>query len=237
MSKLLSALTILAAAAALTACGDMGPKAIDDGPNAVSGANVSADGPIHSPGGWRETVFFYIDDQAPESVVEAAIAAASSWNAGAAKEIMSYMGRMDAKEQANLYSTLSDHITVIYYDTDWRQHTGKSDGVLATTVWENETSNNDYIDRADVILNAQSFYYQDATQEAEDPDRIYDVVDTESVILHEFGHLLGLDHVTDSDDAYSIMHAKTFVGLDIYSRDLSQGDIERIQKIYNPETK
>lgn len=215
----------------LVGCGSVVPKSIDDGPGAASG-NYYASGPIHSPGGWRDTVSIYIDQSAPEFIGEAVSLAIHTWNEGAGREIMAYEGFVDGKAQADLYSTLDDRVTVVYYDDEWTNHTAKDAGVLATTVWENESSSPDFIDRGDVILNAEFFVFQDSTQPPLDVNRIYDIADVESVLLHEFGHLLGLDHVSEEFDGASIMHPTTFVGLDIYNRELSEGDIQRIQEIY-----
>jgi hypothetical protein len=226
-------LPLIAALLVLGACGEGGPKGIDDGPGAETGANVSSNEPIHSVNGWRKTVLFYVNKDVPEHIIEGAIAAAKSWNLAADKEILSYEGRFNGKQQSSLYSTLDDFQTLIYYDEKWHSHTGKSDGILATTIWENESSNRSYIDRGDVILNAETFLFQDSTAEPIDENRIYDIVDTESVLLHEFGHLLGLDHISEEKDSLSIMHPKTYVGLDIHNRELSDGDQSRIKLIYN----
>lgn len=233
MLKSLKIIVVVLAGALLVGCGtEMSPRSIDDSPNQ---SNLNSDetfGPIHSNGGWRDLVLVYVDQDVPEHVVEATMFAIKSWNEAAETEVMSYEGRAEASEQENLFNVLEDNQTVIYFDENWRRHTGKSDGVLGTTVWENEVNDENYIAKGDIILNAQSFLFQDSLDVPMDASRIYDVVDTESVLLHEMGHLLGLDHVDEGDDMQSIMHAKASIGLAVTNRELSGGDRDRIQSIY-----
>ena len=58
------------------------------------------------------------------------------------------------------------------------------------------------------------------------------VVDMESLALHELGHLLGLSHVDQSLDRYSIMNPSLLIGEGLITRNISRGDIARLQKIY-----
>jgi len=64
-----------------------------------------------------------------------------------------------------------------------------------------------------------------------------EVVDMESVSLHELGHLLGLSHVEPDHDSDSIMNPSLFIGEGLTSRRLSKQDIMRIQQIYGCEGK
>lgn len=215
------------------ACGtDFNPRSIDDGPGASSRANVTSEGPIHSPGGWHSTIAIYVAADVPDAVEEATMAVISSWNNAVEREIMYYAGRIDVSELDSLYGSLSDNQTIIYHEPNWRQVTGKSNGVLGTTVWENDRDDGSVIAKGDIILNAEAFVFQDATEEAVDADRVYDVADAESVLLHETGHLIGLDHVSSDEDPDSIMHPKATVGLNVYRRQISSGDAELAQSIY-----
>lgn len=217
----------------ISACGEKLQKSIDDGPGAASGQGAFSSGNIHSPGGWVNQIALYANQDVPDRIIEAINEASRVWNDAIGNELISYKGKITALPQVSLYNVLGDDRTVVYYDLNWTNHTAKSAGVLATTVWENSSSKQTEIIKGDIILNGEHFVFQDSTQDPIDPNRIYDVADTESVLIHEFGHLIGLDHVSEEEDIDSIMHPKTFVGLDIYSRILSEGDIERIQSIYS----
>jgi predicted Zn-dependent protease len=60
-----------------------------------------------------------------------------------------------------------------------------------------------------------------------------DIVDAETVLVHEFGHLLGLDHVEVEADPESVMHAKTYIGPNMSFRSLSDGDVNNIRQVYD----
>jgi hypothetical protein len=64
-----------------------------------------------------------------------------------------------------------------------------------------------------------------------------EIVDMQSLALHEIGHLLGLSHVSPDIDSSSIMNPTLYIGTGLASRSLSLGDVERIQKIYSCEGK
>ena len=61
-----------------------------------------------------------------------------------------------------------------------------------------------------------------------------EVVDMESLALHELGHLLGLAHVPEETDAYSIMNPTLYIGEGLANRKY-RNDIELIQRIYGCE--
>jgi hypothetical protein len=226
-------LLILAALFSLGACGSGSRSSISDDPRNQGNLN-SQKAVIHSTKGWRETVKVYVSDLAPKLVTEAASAAIQNWNDAAGIELLSFEGvNSEATQQSNLYSTLNDLTTMIYFDeVNWAGHTGKATTTLATTVWENSLENSDEIVRADVILNAESYLFVDAL----DPDNAYleadNMVDAESVITHELGHLLGINHVGVVKDRDSVMHAQTYVGYGVAKRVPSAGDRRLISEIY-----
>ncbi len=214
-------------------CGESLQKSIDDGPGVDQPQGSYSYSHIHSSGGWPNQVVMYLNQDVPDRILEATLATFRVWNEAIGRDLLSYGGRIAALPQVSLYNILGDDRTVLYYDQEWAKHTGKSGGVLATTVWENSKTKQSEIVKGDIVLNAENFLFQDSTIDPIDPGRIYDIADTESVLIHETGHLIGLDHVAEDEDFDSVMHAKTFVGLDIYSRILSEGDVERIRSIYD----
>lgn len=191
-----------------------------------------ADIAFHSSTGWNSVVAFYVDNDAPDQIVEASMAAADSWNDAVGFTVLQFSGVTDRNRGESLYSSLNDLDTVVYYEEDWLNTTGKSSSTLATTIWENATGSDEIV-KADIIINAELYRFVDSTDTTEEWDSTDIIVDAETVLLHEFGHLLGLDHVSAEDDEDSIMHANTFVGPNMKARVLSQGDADHIQELYN----
>lgn len=192
----------------------------------VSYANAAA----HSPRGWSAEVGFYVHQDAPERIVNAAINAAASWNASVGKSMLRYLGRSNTPRGATLYSSLDDGFTVLYYESKWSASTGKNELILATTIWENSPNSDEEIVKGDIILNAERYILQDSTLDALEEGRAQDVVDTETVLIHEMGHLLGLNHWDVDED--SVMNTYTSIGVGETKRVLGGIDEENIQAIY-----
>ena len=133
----------------------------------------------------------------------------------------------------DLYSSLTDDINGQYLDDDWNK-TKKPTYVLATTIWNNGP---DYslITKADIRFNNEHYIIGNSlTNSASDTK---EVVDMQSLALHELGHFLGLAHIDTDVDSLSIMNPSLFIGEGLTSRRLSRGDIERIQLVYGCEGK
>lgn len=186
--------------------------------------------PFHSLHGWPETVKFYIAADAPKQIIEGAIRAAESWNSASGRSLLEYAGLTESKRDESLYGSLNDDLTVIYYEDHWKATTGKSDTTLATTVWENDGAS-DSIVKGDIIMNTEIYKFVDALEPSQD-NRVKDLADAESVLLHELGHLLGLDHVAIEADSLSVMHAQTSIGPDVTFRILSEQDTANIRTLY-----
>lgn len=216
----------------MVACGAVGGKrnSISENPK---GANSSAasDSGFHSLVGWQKTVPYYISSEAPDDVVEASQNAAETWGDAVGQVAMKFLGISVSSRGKDLYSSLNDDTTFVYYEHNWTATTAKTSTTLATTIWEN-ASDSDRIVSGDVILNAQTYIFRNALKTIpKDVDEAR-VVDAETVLLHEFGHLLGLDHIAETADADSIMHAKTFIGPGLSFRSLSEGDTNHIRSLY-----
>jgi len=233
-NSLIISIAYLALALTTFACGAGERQSISEVPAGMGevnrfGFNYS---PIHSASGWQQVLSFVVADNAPPQIAEAAMAAAETWNEAVGREILRFSGRQVAPSYSTLYEPLNDNITMIYFETEWAERTQKPDYTLATAIWENSVADRSAIQRADIILNAANYQYQDAYRAPLDDSRVYDVVDSQTVILHEMGHILGLDHVPTTTDADSVMLPHTMIGLGMSSRVLSAGDVERIQSIY-----
>lgn len=228
MQRLLFLLTL---ATSMVACGQAsGTRQSTD--DSYAGANASSSDPaFHSLIGWKKSVPFFVSSDAPDAVVEAAQNAAQTWSDAVGQVVLSFSGVSVSSRGKDLYASLDDDSTYIYYEHNWSNTTSKSSTTLATTVWEN-ANNSEQIVRGDVILNAQTYDFVDAMKDIPHDIDENRVVDAETVILHEFGHLLGLDHIDEEADADSIMHAKTFIGPNLSFRSLSDGDVSHINQLY-----
>ena len=229
---MLRLLLTIVIASQFVACGAAGGRR-----NSISesakGANSSgsSDSGFHSLVGWQKTVSYYISSEAPDEVVEASQNAAETWGDAVGQVAMKFMGISESSRGKDLYASLDDDTTFVYYEHNWTATTSKSSTTLATTIWEN-ANESDRIVRGDVILNAQTYTFLNSLKTI--PKNVDEarVVDAETVLLHEFGHLLGLDHIIESADADSIMHAKTFIGPGLSFRTLSDGDTNHIRSLY-----
>lgn len=220
---------------ACAACGTQEGRHISDEPAALaatSGASSKPKPVFHSRGGWKSQISLQLSQVAPERIVEGLIASIASWNNAIGRDVILYKGRVNAERTGSLYDSLDDDSTIVYYEKSWIATTAKPQTTLATTIWENNANNSELISRGDVILNAETYIFQDSTRPVSEAGRTSDIVDSETVLVHELGHLLGLDHVLISDDAESVMHTHTYIGANMYKRKLSQGDQNNILTIY-----
>lgn len=97
--------------------------------------------------------------------------------------------------------------------------------VLAFTGTLNQ---NGKIIHADVLFNFQNYQFGDVNDGS---PNAFNTIDFESVLTHELGHFLGLQHISTSEDANSIMLPKISRG--VAKRTLSLGDAKRIRSLYN----
>lgn len=189
---------------------------------------------IHTPGGWeRLPIEYRFGASMDVNQKESLRAAMRSYELVTGMTLFKDLGIHTNKTGdsfKDLYSSLEDSVNGHYLDLNWDKN-NKPPVVLATTIWDSFGSGNaSYIGRADIRFNSKYYLIGDslslqATDEKE-------VVDMESLALHELGHLLGLAHVDQQVDPHSIMNPHLFIGEGLISRRLSRGDIERIQQIY-----
>lgn len=196
-----------------------------------TGANLFG---VHSSKGWARSlpIRYRASSEFPPEVVAELRNAMKTWETALGKQVFVYDGTEDKKgaDFKELYEPLNDGNNGHYFDFNWQKATGKSNTVLATTIWENDPRDPTSIVKADIRYNAEFYIFGDALKEYSEGKRT--IVDMESLALHEVGHLLGLTHVAEKDDRYSVMNASLFIGEGMMTRRLSEGDIERVRTIY-----
>jgi len=202
------------------------------GANPLSTDKTSPQYGIHAPSGWKKTpIPFRFSPELNAQQKTHLMAAMERWEWATGKHLFAYEGDhagVTGDSFKDLYGSLGDDVNGHYLDNNWSK-TQKPDFVLATTIWDNERDFS-IIAKADIRFNNQHYIIGDSLELKATPDR--EVVDMQSLALHELGHFLGLSHVDEDMDSVSIMNPSLFIGEGLTSRKMSRGDIERIQAIY-----
>lgn len=190
---------------------------------------------IHAVDGWKQLPIQYrFGSQLNEEQRKHLSAAMHIWEAAVGKTLFKVVGihsGTTGDRFTDLYSSLDDNVNGHYLDDDWEK-TKKPVHVLATTIWHTTESPN-VIATADIRFNNAHYIIGDSLVNYATDSK--EVVDMQSLALHELGHLLGLAHVSEDVDGLSIMNPTLYIGEGLTSRQLSRGDIERIQTIYGCE--
>ena len=197
---------------------------------------------IHATAGWRQlpipfqvgSGFDSTFNLTSKEQLQGILQAIKTWETVVGKQLFEFRGvhkEVKGDSFKDLYTSLSDAVNGHYLDEDWDK-TGKPEVVLATTIWENEGGSLAAIRKADIRFNSAFYVFGDSLTLQYDDEVGKEVVDMESLALHELGHLLGLSHISEDVDMYSVMNPSLLIGTGLISRGVSKGDIERIQKIY-----
>ena len=122
-------------------------------------------------------VILYVDGSVPEEDFSSIQAAADVWNTAIGHEVIKIGGFTQGTGQP-----AQDGKNVIYYMRTWESD--RSQEQARTTIyWAG-----DRIDEADVRINAHDFTFSSGSQ------AVGNEVDIQSLLVHEFGHVLGLAH-------------------------------------------
>jgi hypothetical protein len=191
---------------------------------------------LHAPKGWKALpVHFKVGMSLTPDQQQGLLRAMSTWEIAAGKKLFVYEGVHDGitgDSFNDLYSSLDDGVNGHYLDEHWGK-TGKPSVVLATTIWDNDPSDSLAIQAADIRFNSNFYNLGDSFKARATDER--EVVDMQTLALHELGHLLGLAHVNAQIDSFSIMTASLYIGEGLANRRLSKGDVERLHRIYGCE--
>jgi hypothetical protein len=189
---------------------------------------------IHSSGGWVNLpISIKFGSDLTQGQKEQAVMAMYTWERAVGKRLFNLgSDKQTGDGFPDLYSSLADALNGGYMRNNWGA-TGKPTVVLATAIWNNSSVEPSKIATADLHYNQEYYVIGDSLSETAAEAR--EIVDMESLSLHELGHLLGLSHVASDDDPLSIMNPSLFIGEGLTSRKISRGDIERIQSIYGCE--
>lgn len=188
---------------------------------------------LHSPGGWRDLpIHFSVGYTMSAEQQKGLVRAMHVWEAAVGRQLFSFDGvqaGVTGDSFPDLYSSLNDGVNGHYLDENWGK-TEKPSVVLATTIWDNDPRNTSKITTADIRFNAN--YYTIGDSFTAHAIGSKEVVDIETLAIHELGHLLGLTHMSSAVDPRSIMTPSLYIGEGLANRHISRGDVERIQKIY-----
>lgn len=129
--------------------------------------------------GSEAPVIMYVDSSVPSEFYGAIQAAIDTWNRSLGREVLKIGGWSSAYPVEK-----QDGVNVIYYKRDWPESI-RNKQAITTVRWAS-----DRLFEADVSINGNSSHFEYFWG----PTVVAGRVDFESLLLHELGHVLGLDH-------------------------------------------
>jgi hypothetical protein len=123
-------------------------------------------------------VVLYVDSTVPDTYFDAIKAAADIWNKAAGREVLKIGGWTNREGGGG-----PDGVNLIYFQRNWDGD--RAEQARTTIYWAG-----DRIYEADVKVNDRDFQFTGG----DTPE--VGKLDMESLLIHEFGHVLGLKHMT-----------------------------------------
>lgn len=194
-----------------------------------NGQSASPYNEIHAIGGWDvKPVVIKFQKNVPSEIREQIERAAATWNTAIGERILVFDGEVP-DFNGPLAQRYDDNVTTFGYESHWCR-TSKTKQVLGTTIWRNSETDPHKLTAGDIVFNAEDYLFGDSSVENNSDDR--ELVDAESVALHEFGHLLGLSHIPEEVSSASIMNPYIMIGKGRIDRLLAPIDIEMVRFVY-----
>lgn len=155
-------------------------------------------------------VVLYIDSSVPSAFYDAIGAAIHDWNTAVGRVVLKLGGRIETNGQPS-----QDGANVIYYLKTWESERA-NEQARTTVYWAG-----DRIYEADIRINSlnHDFFWGS--------EPVSGKVDMQSLMLHEYGHVLGLGHTAEPE---SVM-VKSLASATL-RRQLSQMDLGSIRCEY-----
>jgi hypothetical protein len=195
---------------------------------------------LSSPNGWKTLpVKVWFSDDMSDAQIDAIRNAMATWENGIGQPgtLFAPQGRHNGVTGDSFLSaagSLKDQYNGFYLDKDWQKIMAvdhKTALSAATTVFQQCYGSAKRISEADIRYNEEFFIMGNTLTDQRSENR--DIIDLESLALHELGHFLGLGHV--ASEGSSVMSPIIMRGEGMQSRIPSPKDLERIQKIYGCE--
>lgn len=168
----------------------------------------------------QKTKEFYIHESVPEYMVIPILKASNRINEIAGKQVLIYKGISNEKYNKNFH--LINFHNVIYLEKNYIGTRGKRSMAFAQIRYLPIIG----IYCFDIFLNGQLYDFQDTDLPQIEGLHYDNIVDLEGVMLHEFLHVLDIEH---SEEEKSIMSPHRTKGYDYKKRKLTNTDILNIK--------
>lgn len=142
---------------------------------------------------WKDQVpvSIYIHPDFPKEYFAAVYSAAEKWNQAIATPLIKVLEAQpsDVDSQNKIISK-----NLLLWNNDWDENKSSLQGITRVSYYKNQLS------RAEISINGLHFKYSKEPA----PERLH----MESLLVHEFGHALGLDHRKDAESVmWSVLNS------------------------------
>ncbi|RYZ86947.1 MAG: matrixin family metalloprotease [Proteobacteria bacterium] len=239
---LLKTALLLSLSLSFVACGSGSDKSSGDNSPAVESSEY--------PMLLKPLTIYYSDRIQNAAMIEALPRAMDAWNKLIGREVLINGGSASISSPTSLYSTLGDTKSSLIFLEDWTNQTSDSGvskhiNTASTSIFNTEANGN--IGECDTLINTNTYTYEDVpagNPGPNDPSYVLPtrddkvIIDAQSILMHELGHCLGLNHTDSKSNRISdnvidvrIMNQYTPFG---YKRvEFTEGDKSAVDVLYN----